>query len=326
MLDAKPYLGPERIAWDLRNADGIRLSPSTIKYYQQRRRAAVAAQTRTRRPRPVWRRYERQHPHQLWHGDCLEKVTLTDLDQTAYQFTLLDDYSRGYVFCDLFLHPDLRTTIRALIAAMRQWQVIPTAVLFDNGAPFKGKLLTAFCAQVGIRLIHISVGHPQTNGKLERALRDDMREFYRQYETWELERLRRDLPGYVHYRNHVRGQQALHGQAAITRLREYTPTVLPGVLESLENCACYEIGRKRLSSTGCFRLFGRDAHVGAMWADSDVTLYESLDGLEARRDGQCLAILRDYRTFKQIACGTWDRHNVLPEAFYFEPHVPPGRP
>lgn len=326
MLDAKPHLGPERIAWDVRNGEGIRMSPSTVKYYQQRRRAAVAAQALTRHPRPVWRRYERQHPHHLWHGDFLEKVTLTDLDQTAYQFTLLDDYSRGYVFCDLFLHPDLRTTIRALIAAMRQWQVIPQAVVFDNGAPFKGKLLTAFCAQVGIRLIDISVGHPQTNGKLERAFRDDMREFYRQYATWELEQLRRDLPGYVHYRNHVRGQQALRGQPAITRLMEYTPTVLPGVLESLEHCACYEIGHKRLSPTGCFRLFGRDAHVGEEWADSDVTLYESLDGLEARRDGQCLALLRDYRTFKQIACFTWDRHNLLPEAFYFEPNIPPSRP
>jgi len=185
----------------------------------------------------VWRRYERRHPHHLWHGDFLEKVTLPELDQTAYQLTLQDDYSRGYVFCDLVLHPDLRTTIRALIAAMRQWQVIPQAVVFDNGAPFKGKLLTAFCAQVGIRLIYIAVGHPQTNGKLERAFRDDMREFYRQYATWHLDQLRHDLPGYVHYRNHVRGQQALRGDPAMTRLMEYTPTVLPGGLESLEDYA-----------------------------------------------------------------------------------------
>jgi hypothetical protein len=41
---------------------------------------------------------------------------------TPYDFcscSLQDDYSRGYVFCDLFLNPDIRTTIRALIAAMR---------------------------------------------------------------------------------------------------------------------------------------------------------------------------------------------------------------
>ena len=88
-------------------------------------------------PRPVWRFYERHHPHSLWHGDFLEKVTLTDIDQTAYQLALQDDYSRGYVFCDLFLNPDIRTTIRALIAAMRAW-LVPKAVMFDNGSPFKG--------------------------------------------------------------------------------------------------------------------------------------------------------------------------------------------
>jgi hypothetical protein len=57
----------------------------------------------------------------------MEKATLTDLDQTAYQLTLMDGYSRGYVFCDLSLSPDMRPTIRALIAAMRQWQVISRA-------------------------------------------------------------------------------------------------------------------------------------------------------------------------------------------------------
>lgn len=31
LLEAKPYLGPARAAWDLRNGEGIRLSPSTVK-------------------------------------------------------------------------------------------------------------------------------------------------------------------------------------------------------------------------------------------------------------------------------------------------------
>ena len=55
---------------------------------------------------------------------------------------------------------------------MRQWQVIPNAVVFDNGSAFKGKLLSAFCDNLHIRLIHASVCHPQTNGRLERAFRD----------------------------------------------------------------------------------------------------------------------------------------------------------
>lgn len=204
---SKLYLGPYRLAWDLQNQHGLQISPSTM-----RRVKRALLDERHPRPAPtVWRFYERHHPHSLWHGDFLEKVTLAALDRTAYQLTLLDDYSRGYVYCDLFLEPDMRTTVRALIAAMRQWQVMPQAVVFDNGAPFKGRLLVAFCKHVGIRLIHSAVNHPQINGKLERTFRDDMRDFYRQYDGWILEPLRKELPAYVHYRNYIRGHQALGG-------------------------------------------------------------------------------------------------------------------
>jgi transposase InsO family protein len=313
----KPRLGPERLAWDLQNGEGLRISPSTLKRLKKKMRLEFIP---PKPPKPVWRFYERQHPHSLWHGDFLEKITLADCDQTAYHFALLDDYSRGYVFCDLFLAPDMRTTIRGLIAAMRQWRVIPKAVVFDNGAPFKGKLLSVFCANVGIRLIHASVNHPQTNGKLERAFRDDMRDFYRQYDEWLFEPLQRDLPAYVHYRNTIRGHYALGGKPAITRLKKaHERTATQEVLDSLEGQASYEVARKVISSTGTMRLFGREAHVGMMLANTEVVFWESLEGLEARVDGTCITILRDYRTYlKMTSSRWWD----LPPFLSFEVYQP----
>jgi transposase InsO family protein len=181
----KPHLGPERLAWDLHNAEHLPISPSTVKRLKKTIHDALYPL-----PPPVaWQFYERRHPHSLWRGDFMEKVTLTDLDQTAYQLTLLDDYSRGYLFCDM------RTTVRALIVTMRQWRVVPAAIVFDNGPSFKGKLITAFCKNLGIRLIHSAVNHPQTNGKLERAFRDDMRDFYQQHDEWLLEPLRCSVRG-----------------------------------------------------------------------------------------------------------------------------------
>lgn len=95
ILNDKPYLGPERTVWDLQNEHHITISPSTIKRMKRKRREALLP---ARPPPPDWHFYERQHPHDLWHGDFMEKVTLTDLDETAFQLTLQDDYSRGYVF------------------------------------------------------------------------------------------------------------------------------------------------------------------------------------------------------------------------------------
>jgi transposase InsO family protein len=101
---------------------------------------------------------------------------------------------------------------------MRTWQLFPKPSCSITARLLKAGCLSAFCDQLGVRLIHASVNHPQTNGKLERAFRDDMRDFYEHYDAWLLDRLRRDLPGYVNYRNYVRGHHALGGKPAISGL------------------------------------------------------------------------------------------------------------
>jgi hypothetical protein len=73
--------------------------------------------------------------------------------------------------------------------------------------------------------------------------------------------------------------------------------------------------RKAIPATGSIRLFGRDAYVGAALASVKVTFFESLEGLEARMNDQCVAGLQDYRTFRHTPCYDW-RH--LPLVLYFE--------
>jgi hypothetical protein len=168
------------------------------------------------------------------------------------------------------------------------------------------------------------VYHPQTNGKLERAFRDDMRDFYRQYDQWLFTPLQRDLPAYVHYRNTVRGHHALGGKPALTRLNEaYHRTASQDVLDCLESYASYEVARKVISATGSMRLFGRNAYVGTMLANTEVAFWESLEGLEARIDGTCITVLQDYRTYRQMTCY---RRRELPPFLAFEVYQPTMRP
>ena len=72
-----------------------------------------------------------------------------------------------------------------------------------------------------------SVRHPQTNGKLERAFRDDRREYYNQFDELIFDELRKGLPEYVRYRNEVRGHYALDGKPSTVRLREQDWFALP---------------------------------------------------------------------------------------------------
>lgn len=265
----------------------------------------------------MWRFYERHHPHSLWHGDFFEKVTLTDEGRTAYQLTLMDDYSRAYVYCDLLREPTQNDTIKAMIIAMRKYQTIPKGVVFDNGSQFKGYLLSAFCSNLGIRLIHSSVKHPQTNGKLERAFRDDRREYYDQFNEWIFDELREGLPEYIRYRNEVRGHYALKGKPSTIRLLEQSWFALPSVLDRLESFARHPLGSAKVDLNCCIRVLGRNGYIPKLRHRQRVSLTETLDGLEAKTEDGRVYLLRNYRKFRQVpSC----HRNELPFCFNFEEH------
>ena len=63
---------------------------------------------------------------------------------------------------------------------------------------------------------------------------------------------------------------------------------LPWVLDRLESYASYEVGRKVIPPTGNIRLFGRDAYLDVTLGGIEVTFCETLEGLEARVEGQCV--------------------------------------
>lgn len=316
-IKEKLYLGGERLSWDIRNRYGIDISPSTAKRTKQN----ILLERNLPPPKPNWRFYQRNHPHRLWHGDLMEKVTLTDENRTAFQLTLLDDYSRAYVFCDLFREVTVNTVIKAMIAAMRKYRTIPQAVVFDNGSYFKGKLLKEFCRRLNIRLIHSAVNHPQTNGKLERAFRDDMNEFYKRFDSWKFQPLKRSLPEYIKYRNEIRGHLALDGNPSVNRLHEQDFFALLRTLADLEKFAWCERGERRVGQNGLMRFFERNVYIFEKLAGQKINIFETLDGLEAEDANGRLHFLSDYkecicRPFWQFTAGAWkDRTRT----YYFRP-------
>jgi Integrase core domain len=208
-----------------------------------------------------------------------------------------------YLFCDLFREVNVNTTIRALIAAMRTYRMIPQALVFDNGPYFKGKLIEQFCRRLSIRLIHSSVNHPQTNGKLERAFRDDMNEFYRQRKKWIFNELRRELPAYVEYRNQVRGHYALQGKPSSMRLQEQNFFALLSLLDRLESYAWCERGQKTVGEHGRVRLYGRAVYIDPRLNGQKIQIYETLEGMEAKDAEGKFYLLKNYR--KELCRPLW---------------------
>jgi len=56
-----------------------------------------------------------------------------------------------------------------------------------------------------------------------------------------------------------------------------------------------------------------------MMANIEVTFFESLEGLEVRLNRQCLAVLKDYRRFLQMAMRS-TRFDI-PSRLYFDPRI-----
>ena len=163
--------------------------------------------------------------------------------------------------------------------------------------------------------MHSSVRHPQTNGKLERAFRDDRREYYDQFSEWIFDELRKGLPEYVRYRNEERGHYALSGKPSTTRLQEQNWFALPSVLDRLESFARHPLGSTAVELNGCLRVLGRNGYIPKLRYRQKVSLIETLDGLEAETENGRVYLLRNYRRFRQVP--SWDR-DELPFCFEFE--------
>jgi hypothetical protein len=147
-----------------------------------------------------------------------------------------------------------------------------------------------------------------------------MPEFYRHYDIWDFDELRRDLPKYIEYRNEIRGHWALNGQPARVRLDEQHRMALPWVLDQLEDYARYELFQKKVTEAGCLRMMCRHIYLDAALAGQVVRCYETLAGLEVRSADQQVYLLRDYRKWHKRYW--WNHGQEVPDDLCFEPHGP----
>lgn len=152
----------------LERDEGIRLGRSTIDRILKREGLQCVAG-----PRPATRRIERTRPNELVQMDFKGEYTLGD-GTICYPLSLLDDHSRFA----LALSPQRSqhgAGVRAILAATFARYGMPQAMLIDHGTPWwssnNGHGLTrtaVFLIRHGVQLIYSGVGHPQTQGKVER--------------------------------------------------------------------------------------------------------------------------------------------------------------
>jgi transposase InsO family protein len=91
---SRPYLGPRRIAGELRRR-GVEAAPSESAVYRCMVRAGVIDPAKRHRRKEIWKRWERARPMELWQMDVVGGFLLAD-GTSAKALTGIDDHSR---FC-----------------------------------------------------------------------------------------------------------------------------------------------------------------------------------------------------------------------------------
>jgi len=129
-----------------------------------------------------------------------------------YLSTVLDDYSRYIIawdLCESMKANDVRETVdRALLITGLSKQQRPK-LLSDNGPCYIAGELKDYFNDIGVKHIHGSPLHPQTQGKIERYHRS-MKNVVKLDNYYTPDALRKAIADFVHHYNHHRYHESLN--------------------------------------------------------------------------------------------------------------------
>lgn len=153
----------------LLDAEGLTVSSATIDRIIQRE----GLTHRDAAQRPAVTRFERSRPNELWQMDFKGQYPVRP-HGWCFPLTVLDDHSR-FAVALVPLRGTKRIPVQHALTRCFQQYGVPDAILVDHGTPWwsapNGHGLTrlaVFLITQGIELRYSGLGHPQTQGKVER--------------------------------------------------------------------------------------------------------------------------------------------------------------
>lgn len=138
----------------------------------------------------AFRRFEREHPNDLWQGDALVGPWLPDpalpgRKRRAHLFCFIDDHSRLVPYAEFFWEEALPRLERVLkVAILRRG--LPKAIYVDNGAVYSATQFGAAGASLGVHRIHSTPYEPEGRGKQERFFETVRAQFLPEVEASQL--------------------------------------------------------------------------------------------------------------------------------------------
>ena len=208
-----------------------------------------------------FRRFERQHPNDLWQMDFKGHVGCPE--GRCHPLTVLDDYSRYSVILRACLNERAETVQSCLREAFRQYG-LPNQIITDNGPPWGTHSATSY-TELSIWLIRLSIlvshsapAHPETLGKDERFHRTLKAELLGDSLPWWNQEAQKRFDQWRFQYNHYRPHEALAMEVPASRYqvsRRPFPESLPTIEYATEDIV------RKVQNKGILHFRGREFRV-----------------------------------------------------------------
>ena len=203
-------LGVKRIRAELRRLHDVQLSPPVI--HKVLVRHALNVLQRRKRVRHKPKRYSRAVP-----GDRVQ-MDVCKIRPGLYQFTAIDDCSR-YLVAGLMRRPSAAATLAFLDQVLDEVPFAIQRIQTDRGAEFFAEEVQRRLMAETIKFRPIPPRSPHLNGKVERAQRTVLEEFWPTVDARAPD-VADQLAVWVHHYNWDRSHASLGGQCPIDRVCE----------------------------------------------------------------------------------------------------------
>jgi transposase InsO family protein len=204
-----PTVGGVRLTYMMLDQGVVAVSPSTV--FRVLREAGISSRWTLPDGRKASRQgfHQPQRPHEQWHSD----ISYINLRGTHYFFiSVLDGYSRAIVFWDLCLSmtsADVELVIQRALETLPKGLAKPR-IISDNGPQYLSTEFRSALRDQEVVHSRIRVGHPKSNGKIERFPKTLKSECVRTQALGGFEEAKTILATYVHEYNYERLHWALN--------------------------------------------------------------------------------------------------------------------
>ena len=201
-----PQLGYRRLTWMMIDQNVAYVSPaSVLRILTENGLNTVWTQPgRAKKPNGF---VQPTKIHQHWHVDI---AYINVMGSFMFLISVLDGYSRYILNHGLYANMEEATVSSVIYEAHEKYPAEQPAVIMDNGGQFIAKEFKVMLREFKMSPRYISVGHPQSNGKIERFHRTIKSEKTRVSAFISPEDAQRQVSNYITFYNEKRLHASLN--------------------------------------------------------------------------------------------------------------------